>query len=416
MISVLLLPLLLLQTPTVPPTPQDCIKAAREFSSRRLKEVTTGAQTLTGDMVRQVTAERVAMLKQCGATFDLTKTPPSELAALVDFYVESQQVDLAREALAKGLADASLETTAKANLLVLAVRITLRQPKAAERNALAEQYVRDLDALDDSVLEQKLTAHGALNGYYRGDDIDEGIIRHSTWMIEAGKRLTPAQRRQFANSIVNAYVNLAEAVAGHGENDRALELLKHASSEWPESSYGSSSINEVIARYSLVGRAAPAITAPVWLNRAASSPLELTGKVTLVQFTAHWCGPCKESYPGMKRLLERFAKDAFQVVFYTRTYGYFEQERDLTPEQEIERDRKYYAGYGFTLPIAIGPPASTIVDGKRVANKDPVEEAYAVGGIPQFNIIDKAGRVRLVMIGYDDANEEKLVAFIQKLL
>ena len=118
----------------------------------------------------------------------------------------------------------------------------------------------------------------------------------------------------------------------------------------------------------------------------------------------------------MKRLFERFGKEDFQIVFYTRTYGYFEQERDLTPEQEIERDKKYYAGYGFTLPIAIGPPTTVVVDGKRTGQSDPVETAYAVGGIPQFNIIDKKGNIRLVMIGYDDANAERLVSFIRSLL
>ena len=397
---------------SAPQTPQDCLKAARDFSTRRLKEL----GPTTGDTIRQVAAERSAMLKECGAKFDVAKTTGSELAPLIDFYTESQQLDLAQQALAKGLADATLDAAGRANLLVLAVRTTLRQPKSAEGNAAAERYVSELDALDESVLEQKLTARSALNNYYRGDDIDEGIIRHSTWIIEAGKRLSPEQRKRFANSMISAYVNLAEAVAGHGENDRAIEVLKRASVEWPEAGNAEARVKEVLARYLLVGTAAPAISAPVWLNRSATSPLELQGKVTLVQFTAHWCGPCKESYPGMKRLLERFAKDRFQIVFYTRTYGYFEQERDLTPEQEIERDRKYYAGYGFTLPIAVGPPTATIVDGKRQFHKDPVEEAYAVGGIPQFNIIDKSGRVRLVMIGYDDANEEKLVAFIRKLL
>ena len=118
----------------------------------------------------------------------------------------------------------------------------------------------------------------------------------------------------------------------------------------------------------------------------------------------------------MKRLEQRFSKDDFQVVFYTRTYGYFEQERNLAPEQEIERDRKYYAGYGFTLPIAIGSPSSILVDGSAKYQEDPVEKAYAVGGIPQINVVDRKGNIRLVMVGYDDANEEKLASFIQKLL
>jgi thiol-disulfide isomerase/thioredoxin len=166
----------------------------------------------------------------------------------------------------------------------------------------------------------------------------------------------------------------------------------------------------------MIGKPAPAVSAPVWLNRSATAPLTVEGKVTMLQFTAHWCGPCKESYPGMKRLEERFAKDGLQVAFYTRTYGYFEQERNLTAEQEIERDKKYFAGYGFTLPIAIGPPSSLVVDGKARFQEDPVEKLFEVGGIPQINVIDKKGNIRLVMIGYDDANEERLAALIKALL
>jgi thiol-disulfide isomerase/thioredoxin len=146
-------------------------------------------------------------------------------------------------------------------------------------------------------------------------------------------------------------------------------------------------------------------------------PIDLGGKVTLLQFTAHWCGPCKESYPGTNRLLKRFGDRGFQVVFYTRTYGHFQSERNLAREAEIERDRKYFAGYGFTHPIAIGSPAISVVDGKMVPQgDDPVEEAYGVGAIPQINIIDAQGNLRLIMIGYDEANEEKLASFIESLL
>jgi thiol-disulfide isomerase/thioredoxin len=404
--------LLQTQAAALPTSPQDCIKTGRDFSTKRLKEL----GPTTGDTVRKVTAERVAMLRECAAQFDMDKMAPADLAPLVDLYVEAQQMDLAQKALARGLAESSLDPPAKGNLLVLAVRTTLRQPKSAQRNAVAERYVDQLDALGDAALEHRLSGHNALNNYYRGDDIDEGIIRHSTWMIEAGKRLNADQRKKFAGSMISAYVNMAEAVAGQGENDRAIDLLKRAPVEWPEAAAAGARVKDVLARYALVGAPAPSVSAPVWLNRTDPEPLGLKGRVTLLQFTAHWCGPCKESYPGMKRLQQRFAKDDFQVVFYTRTYGYFEQERNLPPEQEIERDRKYYAGYGFTLPIAIGPPSSVIVDGKPKFQQDPIETAYAVGGIPQIDIIDRKGNIRLVMIGYDDANEEKLASFIQKLL
>lgn len=399
------------QTP-LPKTPQGCVQGARDLAARRMKEL---APT-TADTVRQVTAERLALLRDCAAQFDLTKVPVTELAALVELYMDSQQLDLGRQALARGLSDTTLETPVKAGLLLVAVRATLRQPKSDERNALAERYLEQLDALGEPAIEQRFSAHTALNNYYRADDIDAGIIKHSTWMMEAGRKFTEEQRKRLASSMISAYVNLAEAVAGQGENDRALDLLKRAPVEWPEAPYAASRVKDVLERYALVGTAAPAIAAPVWLNRPASGPLAVKGKVTLLQFTAHWCGPCKESYPGMKRLLERLGKEDFQIVFYTRTYGYFDQERNLTAEQEIDRDKKYFAGYGFTLPIAIGTPSSVVVDGKSKYQEDPVEEAFAVGGIPQINVIDRHGNIRRVMIGYDDANEDKLAAFIRTLL
>jgi hypothetical protein len=39
-----------------------------------------------------------------------------------------------------------------------------------------------------------------------------------------------------------------------------------------------------------------------------------------------------------------------------------------------------------------------------------------VSGIPQINVIDREGTLRLIMIGYDDANEERLASFIETLL
>jgi thiol-disulfide isomerase/thioredoxin len=142
----------------------------------------------------------------------------------------------------------------------------------------------------------------------------------------------------------------------------------------------------------------------------------MKGAVTLLEFTAHWCGPCKESYPGIQRLRKRFANRPFRVVLATELYGYFGAERDLTAEQEIAKDREYFAGLGLDVPVSIGSRGSTTVDGKPVYTPDPNEAAYKVGGIPQINILDARGNIRLIMIGYDDANEERLGAFIEKLL
>ena len=138
----------------------------------------------------------------------------------------------------------------------------------------------------------------------------------------------------------------------------------------------------------------------------------------MLEFTAHWCGPCKESYPGLKRLLAKYGPQGFRVVLATELYGYFGTERPLTPEAEFDRDRDYFAHEGLTVPIAVDDPRQAPVrgaDGNYAARPSANDAAYQVGGIPQIHIIDKQGRIRLIMVGYDDENEKALAQLIESL-
>ena len=291
------------------------------------------------------------------------------------------------------------------------IKKTLSEPKSDVRNARLERMVDELDTLKDpATLAAKMTVHSSLNGYYRADDIDAGIIKHSTWLIETGKKLPADQRKQYGRVIISAYENMAEAIAGHGKNDEALALLKRASAEWPELPDTASRLQPTVERYQLVGTPAAAISAPRWLNApAGTSSMDMKGHVTLLEFTAHWCGPCRESYPGINRLRTRFEPQGFRVVLATELYGYFSTERPLDAAAEIERDKNYFSEHGMSVPVAIGD--------KITADKPNLNsKAYKVGGIPQIHLIDKQGRIRLIMVGYDDANEKALAAFIAKLL
>jgi thiol-disulfide isomerase/thioredoxin len=220
--------------------------------------------------------------------------------------------------------------------------------------------------------------------------------------------------------MLSAYVNMAEAWAGQGMNDRAIALLKRAPAEWPEAPNGADRIKSTLDRYLLVGTQATAITAPVWLNMPPGpASVDMKGHVTLLEFTAHWCGPCKESYPGINRLRERFGSKGFRVVLATQLYGYFQAEQNLDAPTEIARDRTYFAEHHLDVPVGISDRVIPVLkDGvvTYTTGPDPNDTAYRVGGIPQIHLIDKQGRIRLIMVGYDDANEPKLAKFIEGLL
>lgn len=420
MISFLLVALLsqapqLAQPVAQPSTPEACIKAARDFimsEQRVLKQI-------TGDAIRKIEAGKVAMAQRCAAQFNAATHPEADLANLIALYGEAAQPDLAKAALTRALASKTMPTKARAEVLAQAVLTGLLEPKSPERNARLERFVDELDQLQGDLLDVKISAHSRMNSFYRADDIDDGIIKHSTWLMERGLAFTPEQRAKYGSTIIYAHINMAEAIAGRGDNPRAMTLLKAAKTGWSDVRDADRMIDPVIARYSLVGTVGAPITAPRWLNAPANTTIAMPGAVTLLEFTAHWCGPCKESYPGVKRLLAKYGSQGFRVVLATELYGYFGTERPLTPEAEFERDREYWAHEGLNVPVAVGDPRAVPVrnaDGTYAATKNPNDAAYEVGGIPQIHIIDKQGRIRLIMVGYDDVNEASLSKLIEKLL
>ena len=401
--------------------PSTCVAALRTFVSKRQQEVRTPTG-LTAALVKQVDDEKLALGRTCVSRF-VTSSNPAVLPGLAELYAEMGLLDEARSATAAALG-AELPPAPRAAALASAVVVGLREPKGDERNARLEKLVDALDASPAATLDQKWFAHSRLENYYRGDDIDAGIIKHARWMAETSKTFTPEQRKQYGRSVVSSQVNMAEALAGQGMNDEALALLRRTRDEWKDVPRNESAIAPALERYSLVGTPAAPIKASTWINAPTDMrEMPMAGAVTLLEFTAHWCGPCRESYPGVNRLRAQFGSKGFRVVMATRFWGYFSSpgklERDIGREEEFKRDVAYFQEYQLDVPVAIGDRITTKFVGDEVTylpGPDPNETAYKVNGIPQIHLIDKKGRIRLIMIGYDDANEPKLAEIVAKLL
>jgi thiol-disulfide isomerase/thioredoxin len=437
MLTALTLVLTLAISPQVPQptstTPGGCLKEVRDYAAKRTAELppvppftdppdpaATAARAQRTQLSQKISADRLAMAKACAAKFNASTVPQSSLADLALLYTDAAMPAEAKKTIDDGLKVKSLSEADRAALLVLKIQSVLREPIGAERNSYLESLVGNLDGLSNAVLEQAFSAHNSLNGYYRYDDIDAGIIKHSTWMIDAMKKFSPEQRKKFGPSVVGAYVNMAQAWGGQGMNDKAIALLNRAKTDLADVPSAASRIQPELERLQLVGTTGAPITAPRWLNMpAGKTTLDLKGKVTLLEFSAHWCVPCKESYPGVNRMRAKYGPQGFQVVLVTELYGYFQQERPLDAEAEFARDKTYFAEHGLDVPIAVGDHVTVkSVNGKieYLPAPDPNDTAYKVGGIPQIHLIDKQGRIRLVMVGYDDANEAKIAKMIEDLL
>jgi thiol-disulfide isomerase/thioredoxin len=411
---------LVVQAPASATTPTACLNAVRAHGATLNQQARATNPVDTALLVRS-SREQAAMAQDCATRFDVAAVPADQLVSLIDLAAAANNTALAQQAIARALPIKTFSETDRAAILLQAVRIGLREPKGDERNARLETYVDRLDRLSDAAFDQKFSAHQSMNGYYRGDDIDAGIIRHSTWIIEAAKTFTPEQRAKYGLTVVAAHVDMAEALAGQGMNDKAIELLEQAKRNWSDIPRALDSyIEPTLERYRLVGTPGAAIAAPVWLNApAGTTSMPMTGVVTLLEFTAHWCGPCRESYPGVNRLRERFGARGFRVVLVTRLWGYFGAERNIDATTEIAHDRDYFAEYHLDVPVAVAGKIDVKVENGKVVylpGPDPNDTAYKVSGIPQIHLIDRQGRIRLIMVGYDDANEPALAKTIEGLL
>jgi thiol-disulfide isomerase/thioredoxin len=425
-IAVALVVAVFAQAPAPPPmsaTPAGCLKSAREFRQVLMKDLQArlkeSGKQVTQEDVNAVGAKAAEYASACAAPFAKSDVPAADMPALAELQVEAQQMDAAKQTIARALAAPGIDAAAKAATLATGVRILSRQIRQAGVLDQAEAWVDELEKLPAAFVRERIEAHGILNGYYRADDIDAGIIKHSTRLLELNAALPADQRTpQLSNTIIAAYSNLAEAWAGQEQTAKALDLLRRAPVDLKGVEGVAERLAPTIERYELVGKPAAALEAPAWLNAPeGTTKMEMAGGVTWLQFTAHWCGPCREAYPAAVRLQKQFGARGFRVVMATQLYGYFENRRNLAPAEELAAIREYFPKHGIVWPVAVSDNLPPVMENGRMVRKLNVNDAnYKVAGIPQIHIVDRKGVVRLIMIGFDEANEPRLSAMIARLL
>jgi len=387
-----------------PKTPAECLGAVRELPQKRYEAARAGGQKPD---YAEIDKEKTELAKKYASQFSIETLGGKDLAALARLFVEAKEPELARKAVTRSLDIGPRGNGGRADALVTAIEILLAPPYAQESIDQAEAYMAGLDAMGSEFNSQKITGHIRLGGYYRYGDVDEKILLHGRKVLALAARISSAERKTQGARLATSYTNIAEVLAGRGEIAEALANLKQGLKELADVPNAARWIKPAQKRYSLVGQKAAPIEAPRWFNaKEGTRSVELAGKVTLIQFTAHWCAPCRMSYPAMLRYHEKSSKEGLQVLFVTQLYGFFEQRRPLNAEEEIAADRDYYLQQlGLPFKVAITPEGDWLND-----------QHYVVGGIPQIVVIDRQGIIRRIMTGWDPANEARLGQLIEKLL
>jgi len=122
--------------------------------------------------------------------------------------------------------------------------------------------------------------------------------------------------------------------------------------------------------------------APGFADSGSSS----SGKVTLLDFWATWCGPCRHALPGLKQIQSVYGSDQLEIISVSEdddegAWHDFVAQNQMTWTQRLDADHQMMRQYGASaLPTYV------------LIGKDGAVVNQYVGDDPDVPIIERIGR------------------------
>jgi cytochrome c biogenesis protein CcmG/thiol:disulfide interchange protein DsbE len=117
---------------------------------------------------------------------------------------------------------------------------------------------------------------------------------------------------------------------------------------------------------------------------------QLQGKVVYLDFWASWCDPCRDSFPWMAQMKEKYGAQGLEVVAVN-----LDKERELADK--------------FLKTMKVNFVVAFDASGESA-------EKYELRGMPGSYLIGRDGNIQASHLGFNDKDKAKLEAAIKVLL
>ncbi|MBI3584865.1 MAG: TlpA family protein disulfide reductase [Nitrospinae bacterium] len=119
----------------------------------------------------------------------------------------------------------------------------------------------------------------------------------------------------------------------------------------------------------------------------------LKGKVVYINFWASWCPPCKEEFPELNKLAEKYNDSDFIILAVN-----------------VDKVKSNMDDFLSKMPL---PSKNMII---LVDPKAAVVSSYNARAMPTSFIVDKEGVIRYMHLGFNENDPEKWVKEVESLL
>lgn len=114
------------------------------------------------------------------------------------------------------------------------------------------------------------------------------------------------------------------------------------------------------------------------------------GKVLILDFWASWCGPCRQSFPWMNAMLDKYGDDGLAILA-------------VNLDKEATKAQQFLMDVPAKFDIAFDPSGTSA-------------EQMNVMGMPSTYIFSRDGKLNDAMVGFSKARAVEHEALIARLM